>query len=1189
MKPIKLFLVFALLLLLTGMSTVSATDIWTIGVDDGNFAEFAAAGKHEDVPKLFPQDVNIQTGKFDTKKDFPYIHPGPVDVWAGNKNYTYSIQFDLPENVAENITGIENNIVYELIVKGWGHYASPTVFEISLNGKKKILTTSPNAKNDNSLTDPKSTPAGNYSVAFIKSDIKKTGNVLTITSVKGSWFIYDFLKLQTRIGKIETINIAPVRGIFKNPNDNLPARKINLDYQGEFLSRTTDLVVMYQPKNGEEKQLRITLDPEKNFTNAEIFLPVTEKDCLKPLNVRAELKTPKAITKETLIPAERKWEIHLIHQTHLDIGYTHTQVEVLERQVQSLKNALKYIDETKNYPDEAKFRFHPEGMWAVDQFLKEATGEEKAAFIKAAKNRDLHIDGMYAQAMTGMYNDEELFELFGDAVRFCRENGIELDSVMQTDVPGYTWGLVTAMAQNGIKYMSMGPNAGHRVGRLYYWGEKPFWWVSPSGKERVLCYLADTGYHQFFRNSLGHRISDAEIFNILDGKDWLAHSEEPRTYLYDLIPLRYGIDGDNGRPNRAVSDAVKEWNEKYVYPKLILSRNSDFMKEFEKRYGDKLPVVRGDYTPYWEDGSASTSEATAINRRAKERLIQAGTLWAMFNPKNYPKTDFDAAWTDLIMYDEHTWGAHNSISEPDSDFVTTQDAYKQEYARRGSRQTDNLIQRVTKLKDVTENNVTNNNIANNNTTKPAVKTKTLWVNTLSRKRDGICYIGKTAKDFEGTQTLRVFKTKDGKQIPVQYIADPDGKNTCSMYADLSRGVSAPNIPALGFLEVEPDETITFDKTGSFHVNAETGEMRSRRIHLTIDKKFGTIKSLKIPGSAHEFVDVGSDGNRGLDDYLYIIGRNAAENRERPNQPQAVQFTVLAAGPLVASVLVEINNGVPNAKSLKRQITIFEDNEKVRIENVLDKKMERKPEGTFFGFPFNIPNGKWYIDTAWALVEVEKDQIPGANRNFYCVQRYCTLANENCGVNWVTIDANMIQFTPILFTEAWGLKYWRKNFEAGQPNGTLYSWVCNNHWETNYKAGQNGQLSFEYWVWPYVKATFDNAIAQRFARQVHQPILQLNADYLTVNSEHQNSEIQNAEFLKLENEGNVITTSVKPVRDGSGALLVRLFNPTQQVQETKITPVIPYKSVYRSNPFEEKFELQDKPKLNPMETITVRIE
>ncbi|MDR2754924.1 MAG: glycosyl hydrolase-related protein [Planctomycetaceae bacterium] len=1196
MKKFELFLLSTLLLIFTGsiMSVTAAVDVWSIGVDDGNFAEFAAAGNYNNVPKLASQGVNIQIGKFDPKKDFPYIQPGPSDNWAGNKNYTYSIQFDLPENITENTAETQNNLTYELIVKGWGHYASPTVFEVSLNGQKKVLATSPNAQNDNILNNPDPAHVGTYSVTFPQTAVKKTGNILTITSTNGSWFVYDCLKLQTRTGKIEAVNITPIRGIFKIPNEKFPARKIKIDYKGEFLNQNANLDITYHvenehSENDKQKHVRIVLNPENNFNDAEISLPLTDDNCAKPLKIRAELKLPETeiIAQETSIPAERKWEIYLIHQTHLDIGFTHIQTDVLKRQVQSIRDALRYIDETKNYPDEAKFRFHPEGMWAVDQFLKEADDDEKAAFVKAAKNRDLHIDGMYAQAMTGMYNDEELFELFADAVRFCRENGIVLDSVMQTDVPGYTWGLVTAMAQNGIKYMTMGPNCGHRIGRVYAWGDKPFWWVSPSGNEKVLCWLLDTGYHQFHGKPLGHIISENEVFKLLSGSSghyihpWgQPESEEKHTFLFDdLVVVRYNVEADNGRPNRALSDAVKMWNEKYLYPKLIVSRNSDVMKLLEKRYGDKLPVVRGDYTPYWEDGSASTSEATAINRRAKEHLIQAGVLWAMFQPKNYPKTNFDTAWTDLIMYDEHTWGAHNSISEPDSDFVKTQDDYKQEYARRGFRETNELVDQSTKL------NVAKNDTTNNVAAKPE---KTLWVNTLSRKRDGICYVGKAAKDFEGTQTLRIFKTPDGKQIPVQYIADPDGKNTCSMYADLSRGVSAPNIPALGFLEVEPDktatETATFDKTGSFHVNAETGEMRSRRIHLTIDKNSGTIKSLKIPGSAHEFVDVGSDGNRGLNDYLYIIGRNAAENRERTNPPEAVRLTVLANGPLAASMLVEINDGVPNATSLKRQITIFEDNEKIRIENVLDKKMERKPEGTFFGFPFNIPDGQWYIDTAWALTQVEKDQIPGANRNYYCVQRYCTLANENCGINWVTVDANMIQFTPILFTEPWGLKDWRKNFEAGQPNGTLYSWVCNNHWETNYKAGQDGQLTFEYWIWPYVKATFNNSIAQRFARQVHQPILQLNADHSTVNLK-----LQDSEFLKLENEGNVIISSIKPARDGSGALIVRLFNPTLQVQETKIVPSGQYKTIYQSNPCEEKLNSFTTQKLNPMETITVRIE
>ena len=42
----------------------------------------------------------------------------------------------------------------------------------------------------------------------------------------------------------------------------------------------------------------------------------------------------------------------------------------------------------------------------------------------------------------------------------------------------------------------------------------------------------------------------------------------------------------------------------------------------------------------------------------------------MLAPKTYPADEFYAAWRNVILYDEHTWGAHNSISQPDSPFVT---------------------------------------------------------------------------------------------------------------------------------------------------------------------------------------------------------------------------------------------------------------------------------------------------------------------------------------------------------------------------------------------------------------------------------------------------------------------------------------------------------------------------------------
>ena len=50
----------------------------------------------------------------------------------------------------------------------------------------------------------------------------------------------------------------------------------------------------------------------------------------------------------------------------------------------------------------------------------------------------------------------------------------------------------------------------------------------------------------------------------------------------------------------------------------------------------RLPEVRGDFTPYWEDGAASSARETGLTRMASERLVQAEALWAILAPEQYP-------------------------------------------------------------------------------------------------------------------------------------------------------------------------------------------------------------------------------------------------------------------------------------------------------------------------------------------------------------------------------------------------------------------------------------------------------------------------------------------------------------------------------------------------------------------------
>ena len=140
---------------------------------------------------------------------------------------------------------------------------------------------------------------------------------------------------------------------------------------------------------------------------------------------------------------------------------------------------------------------------------------------------------------------------------------------------------------------------------------------------------------------------------------------EKAGYPYDMVQMRWTTGSDNGPPDARLPDAVKNWNATHASPKLVIATTSELFREFEKRYADKIPVVRGDFTPYWEDGAGSSARETAINRTAAERLVQAETLSAMFAPREYPAAKFSDAWRNVILYDEHTWGAYNSISEPD--------------------------------------------------------------------------------------------------------------------------------------------------------------------------------------------------------------------------------------------------------------------------------------------------------------------------------------------------------------------------------------------------------------------------------------------------------------------------------------------------------------------------------------------
>ncbi len=816
----------------------------------------------------------------------------------------------------------------------------------------------------------------------------------------------------------------------------------------------------------------------------------------------------------------RKWEIYILHHSHVDIGYTHVQTEVVRKHWEYFKQVIELARKSANYPAGSQFKWNVEVLWAVDSYLKQASPKEREAFVDAVKKGWIGLDALYGNELTALCRPEELIRLVDYAQKLRQRYDLTINSAMITDVPGYTWGIVPVLAQSGVKYFSVGPNRGHRIGyTLSTWGDKPFYWESPSGKRNILCWVAGEGYSFFHRGRLEAR----KLFGYLKR---LEKSEYP----YDMVQLRYSIGGDNGPPDPELSEYVKDWNAKYTYPKLIVATTSEMFDEFERRYGNQVPKVRGDFTPYWEDGAGSSSRETSINRQAAERLVQAETLWAMLNPTGYPADKFYDAWREVILYDEHTWGAHCSISQPDSDFTKAQWKIKQAFAIDGESQSRKLL---------------NDSLAKHRSEAKRVMAVDVF-NTCSWMRTDLVVL---PRDMIAAGEL---------------IKGPDGK------AVKSQRLSTGELAFLAW-DIAPFSAKRFTLQAgqvrtSGNVRAQGTELSNKRIALKVDEKTGAITSLKWKELNIELVN--GEAGLGLNDYFYVAGRDPKD----PQRNGPVKIRVKERGPLVVSLLIE--SDAPGCHKLTRELRIIDSIDRVDIINIIDKQKIYKQEGVHLAFSFNVPKGVMRMDTPWAVVRPEVDQLPGACKNYFTVQRWVDVSNKEFGVTWATVDAPLIEVGAITSDPRARAVGWLKHIE---PSTTLYSYVMNNYWETNYKAGQEGPTTFRYSIKPHRR--FDSGRAARFGIECSQPFITVAVD--------KNTAVQGS-ILSVKPAG-VIVTAFKPSEDGK-ARIVRLFNASGRPEKTTLTWAKPAsKTVWLSNLAEEKVSKMTGPiEMTAYEIVTLRV-
>jgi alpha-mannosidase len=763
----------------------------------------------------------------------------------------------------------------------------------------------------------------------------------------------------------------------------------------------------------------------------------------KPVTARFEVRwtaagAPVSLSREIALAPARRWSVYLFHHSHTDIGYTELQSRVARNHVEYLDSVIKYCRETENYPDDAKFRWNIEITWPLENFIRTRPEADVKALMALIKAGRVELSALYLQ-VSDCFAHEDIVRSVDAARELARRYGFELRSAMNNDVNGFAWSLPQIFRQAGVRYFASGINETRSRAPL----RRPnaFWWESPDGS-RILHW---NGEHYLFGN---YELALHEAVDRSAPKvgEYLARLEGRGDYPQDIIAFNVGAwTTDNCPPGRQLSDRVKEWNERFVSPKLRLATMREFFEQMEKRYGATLPVHKLGWPDYWTDGVASTAFETGLNRIAHNEILtaeKAAAIAAKIGPAGafaFPAAEIRAGYVSSMLYDEHTWGAYNSIDQPWSELARGQWAAKSGFAYDARETSRTLLRRGTEALV--------RQIEAGGAHEFAV------FNPLSWTRTDVARLTLPAGPLrEAKGKLRVIDRRNGSEAKFQ------------LQGDDTLLVLAKDLPAMGYavFAVETGGAAAgAGMTGKPAAADRQGRIENRFYRVTIDPKTGGIASLFDKELGRELVDrtcpwplnayiyeQPEGGRKAVDDmtkravfHRWSAGTSKAEAGER--------------GPVASSLIIKSEPKM--CSSLEQRVVLYDDIKRVDLVNVLNKEETFDPEAVYFAFPFAVgpaasaPGVRFEI--AGADMAPGAEQLPGTTLDWQTAQHWVEFSGKDARIVWSPVEAPLVEFGDIN-TGKWQTKF-------VPANAWVFSYAMNNYWMTNFKASQEGLVEFRY--------------------------------------------------------------------------------------------------------------------------------
>jgi len=887
---------------------------------------------------------------------------------------------------------------------------------------------------------------------------------------------------------------SPVRaGVEIFPQQAL-TRRGNRLYQPVFV----DIIHLGDPAKAElipEGRTPVQTELKYGFNRIEMTFPEVSQEKVHTISIRIAGKN--SVDKKFTLGPVRKWFVYLVQHTHTDIGYTRPQSEILPEHLRFIDYALDFCDLTDEYPDNAKFRWTCEASWAVDQYLASRPPDQIARLKQRVDEGRIEITGMPFNMSE--IADENIHAASLRPVKKFKDFGLTITTAMQNDVNGIAWCLADYFPGSGIEYLIMGQH-GHRA-RIPFDKPTAFWWESPSGK-RLLAFRADhymTG--NFWGIHTGHfQNLEKELIRYLEGL-------ESRKYPYDRIAVQYsGYYTDNAPPSTAGCDAIKRWNEKYEWPKLRSATAREFLAFVKENQGKKLPVHREAWPDWWSDGFGSVAQETAAARKTQMRLIANQGLLAMARLLGMRVPASTMAKVDkitdaILFWDEHTMGAAESIRDPLVENSVVQWAEKSAYAWEAAKEVRILQEAAMGLLQPYV---------------PRAGVPTIAVfNTLNWPRSGIAEVYVDHQILPPEKACLFVDEQGGEIFAQASRSRADGTYWHFQVKD---------IPAIGY---KIYRILTSERQPECPEEFQSREdsFENDYYRINIDAKTGAVARLYDKELEKELTDTESPWQIGQFIHETISNRGQLEQfhlvSSRRNPLQNVLLQKKTSGPIWQSL--HLTGETPTAEEntlFQCEIRLYHHEKRIEFHYSLIKKNITEPEAVYIAFPFRFPNAEVLYEAHGGMVAPGKNQLEGTSSDWHAVQNFLAFRNPDGQIILGSEEVPLVQFGD--------LNLGKFQYIAKVEKPHVFSWVMNNYWVTNFKASQEGEFKWSYFLTSSQDTS--NAFATRVGWGSRIPLL------CRVFPPGKSEKLPHKRSLLHIDADNILLVSVKPASEGNTIIL-----------------------------------------------------